>query len=173
MILIKIDKKSIRKNPNAGRTQQKVAGMRNTTFKCKGELPSYMKDEKTIIITSWLIDKEIKEYEGVIIDEDIIEKVYKEISKKNGKNLTIEITQDWSTLTFPPECRYFYKYKNTKVKCKECGNRFMSNDFKEIELDCGDDYSYTDTGCPNCENWDCCEVEYEKIEDVEIKPTPK
>ena len=172
MVLIKIDRKSIRKNPNVGRTQQKVAGARNTTFTCKGELPVYMKDEDSIIITEWSIGDGVKEYKGIITDESIIEKIYNdELFKENGKNITIETSQDWNTVTFPPEPKYFYKYKNTKVKCKECKHKFMSNEFKEFDWD--DNYSYTITGCPKCENWDCCNIEYEKIEDVKIKVTPK
>ena len=122
MILIKIDRKSIRKNTNKGRTQQKVAGARNTTFTCKGELPEYMKDEDNIIITEWSIEQGIKEYKGIIIDENIINKLYKENPKKNGRKISIETTQEWNTVTFPPELRYFYKHKNTKVECSKCGH---------------------------------------------------
>lgn len=174
MILIKIDRKSIRKNPNAGRTQQKVAGARNTTFTCKGKLPGYLKDKDNIVITGWSIRDGIKEYEGIITDESIIEKIYdNEYYKENGKNISIETTQDWHTVTFPPEPEYFYKYKDTKVKCKECKHEFMSDEFKEFEIDWDDNYSHTITGCPKCENWDCCDINYEKIEDVKINSIPK
>ena len=166
MVLIKIDRKSIRKNSNVERTQQKVTGARNTTFICKGELPVYMKDGENIVIKKWSIESGIKEYKGIIIDESIIEKLCEGNPKKNKWEISVETTKGWNTVTFPPETRYFYKYKNTKVECSECGYEFMSNEFREFEINWDDDFSSTVTGCPECNAWDCCNIKYEHIEEI-------
>lgn len=172
MILIKIDRKSIRKNPNAGRATQKVAGRREVTFTCTGELPEYLKNEKYAIITqeseTWSTDEIIKEYSGLIIDESILDKLY----KTKDAFITIEMNQEWDTLTFPPEQTYFYDYKNTKVKCAECGHKFMSNEFAEFENEWDDYYSHTHEGCPECGEWDCCDVRYEIIAELETADLP-
>lgn len=63
----------------------------------------------------------------------------------------------------PP--KYFYSYADTMVQCNCCLKKF---NYGELESDRSDDLSDgTDTQCPFCKKWDCCEIEYERLsEDI-------
>ena len=63
--------------------------------------------------------------------------------------------------------KYFYSYSDTMVQCNSCLKKF---DYAELELDWIDYLdARTDTKCPFCEAWDCCEIEYEKLSEEILK----
>ncbi len=111
MVLIKIDRATIRENPNAGNTVYYVPG----------------KPE---------------------ISED-------------GSTRTMNI-QTLYSLT--PEPKWLYKYTPTVIECKNC-KKFIIH--TELESDSFDyDGGYSNRVCPECGEWDCCDIEFEKITDV-------
>jgi len=171
-LLIGIDRASIKRNPNAGRTQMKVPGVRETKFYVTGELPDILKDEKNAYISEATTSSDApNEYEGYIHNESILEELFKLADKKDN-HISIEMNQEWNTVRFLPEDTFFYKHLNVKVKCMCCGHKFKSNDFAEFDNDDSHNFNYTYTGCPKCKAWDCCNVKYEAIGQVESKYLP-
>lgn len=70
-----------------------------------------------------------------------------------------------TTMSPPPE--WFYKFIPAKVTCRDCGAEFMDTELKSdwaVDGD-GDDYEINRI-CPKCGESDCCELEFERIEDV-------
>ena len=134
-----------------------------TKFEC-GKLPSFFRDKENCFITEWTVDSNevMINVKGFIIDLSLIEKCI----KRKFKGIKITTTQEYATIHHFFEPSHFYDYINTNVKCKECGNEFMSNDFKSMDNDDDDCLVSTETGCSKCKVYDCCDVEYEKIEDI-------
>jgi len=173
MILIGINKSSIKRNLNAGRTQMKVLGKREMSFHVTGELPDILKDEKNAFISESITSNDSPdEHKGYITNFDIFPDVCTMADNKDN-HISVEMHNEWNTIMFPPEDRYFFKHLNVKVKCMNCNHQFMSNDFVEMDNDDSCNFHYTDTGCPECRAWDCCNVRYESIHEVESKYLPK
>jgi len=114
--LIKIDRKTIKKNPNAGSTVTLVPG----------------------IVDHYIDDN------GNEVWERPVQRIYHEAERS-----------------------YLYKYKNNIVQCNECKKRFGVN---KLESDSyGYDDIYSDTICPYCGMWNCCEIEYEQFDKEMMK----
>jgi hypothetical protein len=114
-VKIPIDRSTIRRNPNAGRTSILVPGR------------------------SCIVDgKETKQ----------IQRVH----------------------TIYPEGAYLFEYAHTKVQCCHCEAVF---DYYLLESDCSidiDGETYSDTICPKCHGWDCCEMEFEEFDEKTMVP---
>lgn len=61
-----------------------------------------------------------------------------------------------------PASPYLYEYMPIKVTCVHCNESFLHDEL-ESEASVFDTGDYTSTKCPKCGHWDCCEIEYEKI----------
>jgi len=107
MVLIKVIKSSIRKNPNAGRTSGFVAG-------------------RTVC-------------EDGIQTRDI-QRIH------------------WIT----PEANYICEYENPDLECSGCHGKFKANELRADSLDFD---TWSNRICPYCGKWDCCEFEFEKLEE--------
>lgn len=69
------------------------------------------------------------------------------------------------SLGVPPH--YFYSHLPTMVQCEYCNAHFNHED---LEYDCEDlDSGWTETKCPKCGGWECCEIEYEKLSEEILK----
>jgi hypothetical protein len=77
-----------------------------------------------------------------------------------NKKSSFQPTQKYYCISEP---KYFYDYEDVEVSCKECGEKFSC---RELGYDCVDDY-YSTKVCPKCDCWDCCELEFERLGDVE------
>lgn len=65
-----------------------------------------------------------------------------------------------------PEPRYLYKYQDTLVSCYSCGALFDYGKLEDAHDSFnGEDY-WNDEVCPECDQWDCCEIEYEEPEEA-------
>lgn len=159
-ILILIDLKSIKKNPNAYSRSSVIMGAKEIRFTVKGKfLPECLVDGVNCFVEEQYFG-DSPSIKGTLLDHTVIDLLIKE--KVSGVEAIVK--NNLQTIHHLPEEPYFYKYVNTKVKCKECGHAFMSGEF--LSLDNGDDesFAFTYTGCPKCKAYDCCNVEYEKIE---------
>ena len=158
--LIKIDINSIKENKDFGNTQTKIMTGRIVKFKAQ-YLPDYFINEKNCIILSWQEkDGTIYNIEGEIFSDELIERIFNE----NPKGIEVEIKNNSTTVNHAPIPKYSFTYKNTKVVCCECGEKIMTDDLQSDESSDGEYYS--DKICPKCGAFDCCLIEYEKINDV-------
>lgn len=157
--LIKIKRSSIKKNPNAGRTQSRVCTGRTTTFKCPGVVPELMQDEDKVLIGSYTMKGgAMVDATGYIKDESIIMDIF-----DLNQGIEINIKNDWQKINHKPEPTYFYSYIDRFVKCNVCRHTFSMS---KLQSDClyGDnDEIFSDRICPLCNTWDCCELEYENL----------
>ena len=154
MYEIKIDRNSIRKNKTAGNKMYQYASGREeittTVVAQTGFWPERW--TKFTFVNQLLIGQE-----EVDIPED-----------RSHVHLSIDRRQDISTLySLSGEPSHFYKYENTNVKCESCGEIFGNNLLEEDgDEDADGNYYHSETICPKCHCWNCCEVKYEKLDDI-------
>jgi len=163
---ILINRKTIKRNPNAGQTVFYVQGQKIIKFSCH-TLPEQFIDGVNCIIGSHEIQDGIDcNYQGIITDVHILnEYIKKEKGLPNGLSVTmthnpIQIKQK------EPDPDWLYDYKPTKVTCKYCKETFNHTELDCDSIESDDYYSYSETVCPKCDRWDCCELEYEDIKDA-------
>jgi hypothetical protein len=168
--LIKIDLDSIKLNPKHGQTQTRIPTNTEITIDVIGSEPfDYLKDRENCYITnqSYNLDyskKDECQFSALILDPSLVDRLMKE--KENGNCKEISITQKYNYQTFDhlPISKYNYSYEIVDLICEECGQTFKSDKLLELDNDDDECFAYTNTGCPHCRAWDCCEVEYEDID---------
>jgi len=155
--LIKIDLRTLRKNPHYG-YREFVPGATRTSFTAT-ELPEFFKDGINCIITE--IKADPIQYFGEIIDQKLVNRWVNEKPKGVSMSISRDVIE---VISNQPE--YFYKYLPTKIKCEECYNSFLHTKLKSESYFDGDDDIYSNTICPMCGEWYCCHIEYESVEDA-------
>lgn len=154
MYLIKIDLASVRKNPDAGRREY---------IRYLG--PLITEETRISKENGWWVRRQY--YCGRLTVEESI-KLEDRPEQWEPSDYVISRHQPCERLySSMPERKYFFAYLPTPVKCEDCGAEFDYKELQNFEVDYGDDYSTTNTGCPKCLAWDCCNLRYEKIEDLE------
>lgn len=154
-ILVKIQRDSIRKNPNAGRTSFVVHGPSEIRFKYQGNNPELLKN-CTIIS-----EHSSGEVEGYIDNPDDI----KELANIPG--MKIEVKNNFTRHEHLPEPQYLYEYEDPKIKCSQCKEDIY---ISKIHTDY-DDWDNEYTECPNCKGVNTFpEIQYEHIQDALKSP---
>jgi len=153
--LIKIDRRTVKKNPNAGSTVSYLPGVKSAEFEYHGkELPDYLIEDENCIVT------EINYGENIlrgIITEPLTKKLVKYVLADDACNISME--QGIERMEHLPEPNHFYKYRKTKVQCDACKGWFDHNTLQSDDImDC-----YSDRICPLCREWDCCQLKYELL----------
>lgn len=64
--------------------------------------------------------------------------------------------------TIKPQPKWLYEYENSLIICKDCQEQFPHLEL----LSNGDRDCFSDTICPYCGVWDCCELEFESLSNV-------
>ena len=147
MIVIKIDRKTIRKNPNAGNTLTLIPGRKEVTF----VLPLY-KDQKEpdVLMHPSIIITDVEFVDGVkIICGQICEKLTTLLMEELNacKDIKIDINRDINKIEHFPEAEYFYEYEKIKIKCEHCGEWVDPHLIERDEFDEYNNFSI----CPFCE----------------------
>ncbi len=157
--LIRIDPASIKKNPHAGQTvfQQYIG--------------TETEEVKVFYGNGWW-HREVY-HEGVKVsfssvkvkpDQQVMEAL------PVGWHSSQSTKQLYNTIhTRRPLANYLFEYLDSQVKCRDCGAEFS---WKKLEKDSRDDYddrneSYWHTSneiCPECGEWDCCQLETEELD---------
>ena len=155
-IVIKIDRNSIRRNPNAGNTTTYMMGLWEASFEIKGEIPDIIK-KPPFYIKNWEEQNGIMIFaQGVIngpIDKSLIDSI---------PNLVVQMNRDVTKLEHSPESYYLWDYKKTYLKCKHCEHKV---EVEEIEEDYIDDILIEI--CPFCGGQNTFpEHAYESIDNV-------
>lgn len=158
-MLIRIDRATFRRNPRAGATSTTLAtGLSETHGTYDDDSGHY----------------ELRGCEqGLLVDSARchsapafnVGEIY-EPSAFDGSRLRIETHRDVQTFSHQPEPDWLFSYEPTPVTCNECGATFPN---QRLTSDCaatGDDEACSFAVCPECNAWECCDVEYEQPEDV-------
>ena len=159
--LIKIDRKSIRENADAGNTYTLSHIGNDMSFISQKRIPQKLLD--LVIIKSESFDNSEGELyykcTGIIINPDNFG-----IFAKLG-DIQIEYERDFEKTYHHPIPKYSFKYKYPKLECEDCKNKVRMD---KITVDYEDDCSFT--VCPTCKSVDSFpdfyKFEYENIENV-------
>jgi len=162
--LIRIDRKSIKVNKNAGSRMSHVAGPREVTFDCEGELPKELVDGKNCHIVSWQ-DRNGKRFwtHGYIIDAETEKLLWDKIAEKKLTGFNLKMERNLQAIYHPPISKYSFKYKDKKLICGECKGKITYSTLQSDSRGFGD---YSDTICPICGAWDCVQLEFENINTI-------
>ncbi len=149
MFIIQIDPISVRKNPNGGYRGPYIYNM---------GLPIITETKISNDGSSWTKKVFIN---GALSEHTTITGMAKPEYWAESKTIEYPRTELY---TLGGEPKYFFTYLPTPVKCDDCGAEFPYTELLALEFD-GEDYEYTNTGCPKCGYWNCCGIEFQKIED--------
>lgn len=170
--LIKIDRKTIKANENAGATKDydyigttgwiKIRGTHesleemNDRIRMTGRSTSISSKKKYVSVTDYIVGgMDFKEMQELA---DTLRK------KFNKDMLSFTIHNQYQEINFMnPVPPFSYQYKKTKVKCNYCDAKFTHDQLKSDSMEDDDNYSYSDKICPKCGEWECCQLEYEDI----------
>jgi hypothetical protein len=162
MTLIKINRSSIRKNPDyhLNGVTQYLPGPIAITGVCIGEVPESVKDK--VVITSTEIHSDKPTVYELHFNGSPEELVTDERIKWNFNQEHIEFT----TRSNP---EYLYEYVEPPlVKCSNCGKEVTIKEAMQ-ELNSDEEYEV----CPNCYEYNTFDIKYERISEVinELKQT--
>jgi len=152
MTIIKIDRSTIKKNPNAGNTQTVVYGNAEVSFTIRGELPDHLVDGGNVIITEWSKN----DCSGFLFNPNDIGLL------KKIDGISYKINKNSQLIYHLPEPEYLFSYEDTQIPCNDCGNKVSIREIIEDENDDEDVY----TICPHCKEIDTFHFKYESIYDI-------
>lgn len=167
-VLIKIDRKSVKRNPNAGRTQTMVAGVVNTTLDVTFFIPMPEEIKKHVRVISYSHTFPVHsfvsrhQYQCVIDPKEDIQALITEIQKYT-KDFNIIQNRPVQILDHDPEPEFLYDMETPDATCENCHETFSCTLLKSDGSSDPDDYSYSDEICPKCGYWDCCSFETEEL----------
>ena len=168
---ILINLTSIRSNPDYPSFGKKyVPGLKTITFSFKGEkLPEFFEDTVNCTLDRWEFNTNGTGYEsihGYITDHTLVSKIL-ELPKAERNQFTVTLSQEQVEIrTLEEEPKYLFDYEPTMVKCRYCGAEFDHEELGSDSIYNGMEDLYDDAVCPECDGWDCCEIEYETIQEA-------
>ena len=171
-ITVKIDRATIKKNPDAGKTQTHILRKIDYSFKFWGnKKPKWLKEKDGAYLqegeqisgitgTTFVL-------KGKLTNKKLAEKLLRLVEQKDYKKLEGELTitadYDYETINHNPSPEYLYEYEKTLVKCGNCKQKIEVN---EIVEDYIDDEVRVEI-CPKCHEYNTFpEYKYEKISDA-------
>ncbi len=164
-MLIKIDRASIKRNPNAGATVSMMQGHREATFMFPegGRIPAELLDK--VVFSEWadsVKPEEGNRQRGYIINPDDADLF------RVCKGIFISVDGGLQRVEHMPLPEYQYKHENPAIACLNCGEMVPVNDIADgVIYDGNDDEVWVDQICPHCHAYDTFgEIEYESIEDA-------
>lgn len=172
MIVVRIDRNTLRRNPDAGRTSTVMpTGVQSGTFTIERDGRTY--------------DLDIVSVPALWADGGVAGKFYcRGVSgppphafpfgettegKIGGTDKIVslpEFSQEVVTIEHLPAPPWLYDYLPTNVTCDSCGESFDHSELRSDESFDGEEEFYSDRICPRCGEWDCCEVKYESPQEA-------
>lgn len=172
--LIKINRKTLKANEDAGQTKvfDYISSTGTITVRVKHDSleadddrikmvsrqTSMSSKEKTVYSTTYFV--------GAMSFKELHELADK-LKKRFGKHFSFVFENQFQELNFmrpiPP---YSFEYRRTKVKCSYCDSSFTHDKLKSDSMEDDDHYSHSDKICPVCGEWECCQLEYESLEGI-------
>jgi hypothetical protein len=185
MYYIKIDPKSVKKNPNAGTTSCKEYLNSLASLTIEGEHESIENDYIRMVSCGGSMSGN-KDYSSTYTymasinnkNSEEFEALLSKLVKKFKDRFTYTIINNYQEINFIiPESPYFFEYKKTKVKCTHCSAKFYHTEL--VDEDGNYDYdeenylSGRSSVCPKCDKEDCCEITYQIIGDYLLEKEGK
>jgi hypothetical protein len=172
---ILIDGRTLKKNPEAGKTKSYYAGPCTMTLDIKGKVPVFLHPGENCEVTETTMQAGKTETKMIVTDPKTMALVMRKMRSwergwRAGKEsarrcrtpeMSVEVTRPVQTIPHFPLPYYFYKYKSVEVMCAGCGKSFDHRKLQTGECRVGEEEAYSSRICPFCHTWDCCDLEYE------------
>lgn len=172
---IKIDKKSIKKNPKAGETSDIALIHSEVQITIKGdekEFEHIAKKQKVDVYKTSFSVQTIKPYIQSVYfaagDLQSIGRLVEESDQKYKGNLSYSITNSFQEVRYlTPIPSHTFKYLKTKVQCQHCKAKFTHDKLYDVDnYDYEENYVGKSNVCPKCHLANACILEFEDFNDV-------
>lgn len=174
--LIKINRKSIKCNPNAGDTKIQEYISTDCEVVIRGKHDPLDFKDFVLFRSSFDISKKVNQSHTYRLlkrlkDDSLdLGKLLNNLADKYPRTLTYHLKNNYQEFDLiHPAPLYLYEYQKTKVQCKECKKKFPYDQLKDESYDDDDYCTYVKNICPKCGEPDCCKIEFESIETVILK----
>lgn len=162
--LIPIDRRTIRRNPNAGATQSWLQGETMHEVLIDRYVPQSLLP-KGVVMQSGQCGAH--EFTRVVSRDSEALNTLLEYLNAIQCPYEFENKTPVQGYTHPPIPEFSFKYAAKQITCSECNAQF---DHSELLSDThGPDDYYTDTMCPKCGCWDACDLHYEELPRCEMQ----
>ena len=158
---IRIDGRTLRKNPTPPGVKKYIPGRKTITATIYGSVPDYVKNSDACRWQSTQFDSEhgainVYSIESLHMAEKIVDQI-------RDKKLTadLDVWQDKIDVTTDNEQPYFYNYINQTLKCVHCGAELKYKELEHRYSDCGE-YFITKI-CPHCGESECVDIDHESV----------
>jgi hypothetical protein len=173
VITIPIDRKTIKKNPNAGNTQSVESLGPMTGTITVNEKHVLVEDIEGVRATQfWKVKNRLVKAEYLAYGEGFA-KFMKRMKRLRITRVSYSLNYPHHVINHQPEPQYLFEYEPTELICSECKKPFLHSDIRNDVMGDGDGGEhYCDSVCPLCGAWDCVAFQYEKLDNVlkEINP---
>ncbi len=178
---IKINRKSVKKNPNAGQSVHHLPGrITITQVMITGECT----DGGAVYRKRTYIGSKLSPDKQQLVDGHLVGEETRTIEYNNAGQFPPPPPPDWKDSisvntsiqeihSLTPQPNWLYEYEDAEVECSICRSEFP---WEKLESDYGwdaDDEIYSNSVCPECGAWECCEIEFEKLSDKELEAIAK
>lgn len=158
--IIRIDRSTFRRNPNAFNTASIVQGPSSCSVVIRDGSGRYVFEQCAdgfLLVSSHLVGDPLVAVGQSVADPtslfpDGIVSVY----NHTGSHLAYHM----------PEPEWLFQYEPTEVTCRKCGEAFPNQELGSDYVIGEDDEIGSSACCPKCGAWECCSVEYERPEGV-------
>lgn len=155
MELVRIDRSTVKKNPNAGSVNMWIPGDTTITFEYSGKnLPDILKDENN----AYILYRGENVYRGELLKMPSADRLNAALETCDG---VLSIEENRSVQTFRrmgPETGWLFEYEDTSVTCGDCGEKVRHVEIVRDE--------YDEEECPLCGGVGTFDFKYEDICDV-------
>jgi len=173
---IPINLSTLKKNPRAGQTQSLLLGRKEFQIQMGADYIPDMKKIKDLgiaiqkmqsgdgVYRTWVADGIL--FKKIDVDKEPDPEEIKKNLSAMGISSETSMTQHHEVIRHHPLPNWLFEYEKTEVQCEHCEKCFS---YTQLGSDCYyDDQGeiYDDSICPKCGAWYCCDVEFQRVEDV-------
>jgi hypothetical protein len=173
--LVKIDRKSIKANEDAGLTSMNELISTTVSITMKGNHESLEKFSDRVKMTAMQMSSDGIKYAEYMLHggPDEVGEILEKLAKKYKKKLSFRLENNFQEIDFlTPIPPYSYEYRKTKVQCQHCKAKFTHDQLRDHD-DWDDEGCYIGRSmiCPECDKEDACALEFEDFESIALSKT--
>jgi hypothetical protein len=171
--VVTINRETFRRNPNAGKTSTLVSGIKTAILTAYGPRCNVGENlEEGWMLVDCRSEGGVPSQSTYVCSGDGALKKLLEVLLKNGVDsdqIRYDINQRVCKVDRSSEPEFIFEYNDIEISCRRCESRFPISKLESDYVVYGDGISgdaFSDSICPKCGEWDCCDLEYEKPEEV-------
>jgi len=176
-LLIRINTRTVRRNPNAGRQYYLKATGRTVTLKYCCPAESTWDPPDGFRVHRWQrfdVAGESARVELVATaasyDLGALAHWVKGLLAAGGVVVDLSVDYHYQRLhTLRPEGAWLYAHEDPILTCHACNGPFKRKELKADSCGYGDGEVWSNTICPLCGEWDCVALEFEQLTNTEMQ----